>query len=78
MNECMYAHVTSSTMKSLTHCGTRREKGRKMGVGQNEPLQASMFYAFSKVSAEHKSGQFSIALHKNSNSFLVTCGANLK
>ena len=30
MNECMYAQVTSSTMKSLAHCGRGREKSGKI------------------------------------------------
>ena len=53
MNECMYAHVTSSTMKSLAHCGRRREKRRKIGGGgQNELELASSFYAFFEVTKQ--------------------------
>ena len=45
MNECMYAQVTSSTMKSLAHCGRGREKSGKI-EGHKMRWTVFVFYAF--------------------------------
>ena len=52
----MYAQVTSSTMKSLAHCGRGREKSGKIERQKISLNVASFFYAFDGETKQHMCG----------------------